>query len=283
MTEDVNHEKYEDAALLAFLDAVVRDRGRVDAAEAMGVNFRTLKDCVDSRRLTRRMREALEDYWNGGPVVGHRTAEAGNTVWEDGKGKTLAQFVADLETENQELRKCIESLAKQVAALESGFQESEKVNESYRSHVRDLHRWVGALVKFDLQHSLLKRIGISKRSRDKKNIITGFDFPPKPGVVTTNHQLHEEEELGEAAETVADWREAIGAQIVYRDPIEPYRAKVRQLQAEYNLSWLHGLNLPPEMEPLHYQTRVDEESMRKSNLDKAKEELEEQERRRKTE
>ena len=274
MTEDSNLEKYEDAALLAFLDAVVGDLGRVGAAEAMGVNFRTLRECVDSRRVTRRIREALENYWNGGPVVSHRTSEAGNTVWEDGKGKTLAQLVADLETENRELRNAIEEMGQKVADLDAEFQKSEKVNETYQAHLRDLHRWVGALVNFDLEDGLLRRTGIAKRSRDKKNISTGFAFPPKPGVVTLNHQLYEEEELGEAAETVAVWREAVWAEIVYRDPIEPFRAKVRRLQAERDLSWLHELNLPPEMEPLHYQTRVNEKSKRESDLAKAKEELE---------
>ena len=39
-----------DAPLLDLLDALVNDRGRVAAAEALGVNYRTMMACYDSRR-----------------------------------------------------------------------------------------------------------------------------------------------------------------------------------------------------------------------------------------
>ena len=39
-----------DAPLLDLLDALVNDLGRVAAAEALGVNYRTMTACYDSRR-----------------------------------------------------------------------------------------------------------------------------------------------------------------------------------------------------------------------------------------
>ncbi len=49
-----------------LLDAVVAERGRVPAAEALGVNYRTLAFCCDSRQVSRRMRQALLDLRDAG-------------------------------------------------------------------------------------------------------------------------------------------------------------------------------------------------------------------------
>ena len=56
----------DDALLLDLLDALVDDRGRTAAARALGVNYRTLVNCYDSRRVSRRMRQALEEFRDAG-------------------------------------------------------------------------------------------------------------------------------------------------------------------------------------------------------------------------
>ena len=38
------------------------DRGRVAAAESLRVNYRTMMNCYDSRRVSRRMRQALAEF-----------------------------------------------------------------------------------------------------------------------------------------------------------------------------------------------------------------------------
>lgn len=45
-----------DGALLDLLDARVDGQGRVPAARALGVNYRPLSHCCDSRQVSRRMR-----------------------------------------------------------------------------------------------------------------------------------------------------------------------------------------------------------------------------------
>ena len=42
----------DDALLLDLLDALVNDRGRTAAARDLGVNYRTLVNCWDSRRVS---------------------------------------------------------------------------------------------------------------------------------------------------------------------------------------------------------------------------------------
>ena len=44
-----------DQSLLDLLDALVNDRSRVAASEALGVNYRTLVNCYDSGRVSPRI------------------------------------------------------------------------------------------------------------------------------------------------------------------------------------------------------------------------------------
>ena len=53
MSDDIAAREGDDAPLLDLLDALVSDRGRTGAARALGVNYRTMMNCYDSRRVTR--------------------------------------------------------------------------------------------------------------------------------------------------------------------------------------------------------------------------------------
>ena len=99
-----------DAPLLDLLDALVKDRGRVAAAEALGVNYRTMMACYDSRRVSRRMRKALEEFRDAGEA-------SGTEVDGDGAAdevETLRQRVAELEEEARGLRGLVETQAGQL-------------------------------------------------------------------------------------------------------------------------------------------------------------------------
>ena len=77
-----------DAPLLDLLDALVNDRGRVAAAEALGVNYRTMMACYDSRRISRRMRKGWRSSGTRVKPAGPRlTMTARRTRWRlCGKG-----------------------------------------------------------------------------------------------------------------------------------------------------------------------------------------------------
>ena len=87
-SEDLN------TALLELLDDLVGDRGRVGAADVLGVNYRTLQHCLESRRLSRRMLEALEYYRSSAPVVVDLPSAAEEAGPEEGQGESLEQRVA---------------------------------------------------------------------------------------------------------------------------------------------------------------------------------------------
>ena len=53
MSDDIAAREGDDAPLLDLRDNRVSDRGRTGAARALGVNYRTMMNCYDSRRVTR--------------------------------------------------------------------------------------------------------------------------------------------------------------------------------------------------------------------------------------
>ncbi|MDE0528300.1 MAG: hypothetical protein OXH85_06385 [Truepera sp.] len=60
---------------LALLDDLVKARGRKGAAEALGVNRRTLAANVDGGKLTAQMREAIDRVLLGDAAVAAREQE----------------------------------------------------------------------------------------------------------------------------------------------------------------------------------------------------------------
>ena len=102
-----------DQPLLDLLDALVSDRGRVAAAEALGVNYRTMMTCYDSRRVSRRMRQALEEFrGEGGGDVDPVVLDDADV--EDMQGESLERRVAALEDENRGLRELVERQKGQI-------------------------------------------------------------------------------------------------------------------------------------------------------------------------
>ena len=109
MSDDIVAREGDAAPLLDLLDALVSDRGRTGAARALGVNYRTMMNCYDSRRVTRRMRQALADFRDsqdigeGGPGI-----VSGDKAGEDA-GATPKDRAAVLEEENRQLRETVQA------------------------------------------------------------------------------------------------------------------------------------------------------------------------------
>jgi len=93
-----------DAALLDLLDALVEERGRVPAAQVLGVNYRTLALCCDSLQVSRRMRRALVEFRDRGGDGGSETVDGDGDGPPDGEVAALWERVAELEDEKAELR-----------------------------------------------------------------------------------------------------------------------------------------------------------------------------------
>ena len=244
-SEDLN------TALLELLDDLVGDRGRVGAAEVLGVNYRTLQHCLVSRRLSRRMREALEHYRSSAPVVVDLPAAAEETGPGEEQGQTLEQRVAGLESENRALREFIEALAGQLDELKGQVANLEgpgtnRAGDEPLSVDQEL-RWEGC------QHS------------------SGHGAL-EAGVVTLEERPGEEQNLGVAARRVAEWREAGRRAATANNRAEWADAEVKRLELEVSLVERFHLTLPPDTEPWDEATREKQVDLRYTALRQAREE-----------
>ena len=107
----------EDAPLLDLLDALVDDRGRVAAAEALGVNYRTVARCQQYRRVSRRMQQVLQEFRDSQDVDDDGPGlVAGDGAGEDA-GEIPGEQAAALEEENRELRETIRAQSEELEAL----------------------------------------------------------------------------------------------------------------------------------------------------------------------
>ena len=104
--EHLRHER-----LVALLRDVAETRGKVKAAEALGVSFRTLARAVESGRLTGRMADALERHLL--EVEGSVTAPV-RQKQADGVEERMEQLEADVA----ELRLRVETIRAVVGALQ---------------------------------------------------------------------------------------------------------------------------------------------------------------------
>ena len=238
-----------DAPLLDLLDALVNDRGRVAGAEALGVNYRTMIACYDSRHVSRRMRKALEEFRDAGTGE-DGGAEAGGYGAAD-EVETLRQRVAELEEEARGLRGLVETQAGQL---------------------EELGRRVAHLVR-------------EAQQRGESEPVVGEDQPsvwrpprrrhglPDVGVVTLEEQPDETHAFGPAAALVAEWRQLRTGGDATGSRVDRARAGVRRWELETELLQEFHLTLPPETEPLDEARRTDHLRWRQNALAEARVEL----------
>ncbi len=255
MREGSASRKYEDIALLAILDALENDLGRVGTRKKLGVNFRTLVNCLESRRVTPRMRKALKQFSNWGPVVDDPVVEVdlAYSLIED-PVEPQALKVEDLEAENRELRETI---------------------ETQTTHIMDWGRRLALLEEQRQQSGVGGWLQRKRRSKEEEVVTGKFMDPPKPGVVTSEHRLNEERALGPSAPVVAEWREVSWRVATSEDGVERVEANFRRLELEQELIEEFDLTLPPDTEPWDFDARNIQIHRRRSDLVSAKGKLEE--------
>ena len=251
-----------DGPLLDLLDALVEERGRVPAAQVLGVNYRTLALCCDTREVSRRMRRALVEFRDRGGSGGGETEDGNGEGPLDGDRAVLRQRLAELEDENAELRdladdqaRQLEELTRRLAALEDSRRPGDAA-EGVDADADDDHE--------DDQGDNVARDWRPPRRRPGM---------PEAGVVTLEEQTDEEHAFGPAAALVAEWRllRTGGGQVVSR--VDRARAAVRRWELEGMMLGEYHLTLPPDTYPLDDGRRADHVRWRRDALAEARREL----------
>ena len=255
MNDDIFAVEDRDSALLALSDALVGCHRRVGAAEVLGVNYRTVKKALDSRELTRHLRQVLEEFGSSSPASGASSAagnEAGVGEDEDGEA-ALLQRVDELEAENMELKVVVEA---QTAHLQELWRRVNSLEERQGS---------GALRRFGQKN---------RRNRELGGVASGVTCPLQDRVVTLVPRVGEDSLLGAAAPQVSRWREVRHRATALNDPVDRVEAKVEMLEIEIDLIRHFHLTLPPNLEPWDADIRSTEVYKRQSvDFPEAREEL----------
>ncbi len=243
-----------------LLDALVDDRGRVAAAEALGVNYRTMKNCYDSRRVSRRMRRALVEFRDAGGVGGDEPDVFDGDDEAQGEAEPLEQRVAALEEDNRGLRGLVaeqapqlDELGRRVTALE---RREPRTRETETVDAGD-----------DQNHDQGQSQERDWRPPRRR------PGTPDAGVVTLEEQADEEHAFGPAAPLVSEWRQlqVSGGRVVSR--VERARDAVRRWELEVEMLGQFHLTLTPETQPLDDARRGDHLRWRQEALAEARREL----------
>ena len=214
------------------------------------MNYRTVARCQQSRRVSRRMRQVLQEFRDSqdgdddGPDI----------VAGDGAGETQQDRAAASEQENRELRETLASQAEELEALRRQVAELE-----------DLAQIPGGT---DADDGGQGQAGNWRPPRRGHGL-------PDAGVVTLEEQPDEGHAFGPAAPLVAEWRETragVGDGSA-GSRVDRAVAAVRrwELEAAMLLDW--QLTLPPETAPLDDSRRHDQVRWREEALEEARREL----------
>ena len=233
----------QEAQLMEQLKELARQRGRVKAAQMLGVNFRTLAASIESGKLTRRMREALEKIAKTDEGFDDAAGDA-----DDDSGE-LVQRVEALEEDVGSLRKIVEEqedgmreLAQRVEKLEAAQHEVKWTNS--------VEGLVVAPEANDPSASELRQTS--------------------PLVLTLESQDGEAQALGPAAALVNEWRILRTGENAAKDRVAQAKAEERRWELEIALIEEFGLTLPPETTPLNATDRETHLAWRRESLRRAR-------------
>ena len=226
--------------LQGFLRELVREEGRTEVAELLGVSDKTVLRAVQSGRLSRRVSAALERLLSSGEQP--PGDELGRLVEEQGQQLTgLERRVVTLE---KQLRSGLEEL--RVAA---GNRSAERAREGGAARTAPAE---GAAVigLRSVQHPSPRRFA--------------------PEVVVAQPEEGDEEVFGAAWPLVEEWRRLRTGHSHQGKGVVWLRSEERLLTLELAMLEEHGLTLPPETQPLRGAGRTAQTHWRRMALEDAR-------------
>ena len=210
--------------LLALLRDMIDDGGKVKAAKALGVNYRTVSKAVRSGTLTDRMSDALERHlllWGGSAAAQQRD-----------RVDALVERVSALE---RELRGGLEAVVGEVKALRE-------------EHARSMRHVERRLVRLE-----------AGRSESETPSPTGAETEPTkrryvrprtyPQLVTPEAEPDEDLVYGDAAPVIVEWRRVRAEFLKTRATLDSTEVQEPMLEMEIALVGEHELTLPPASFP----------------------------------
>ena len=226
-----------DPRLMERLRRLVRDEGRMDAAEMLGVNYKTLVRSLDSGRISRRMADAVERLLGPG--------EDGSSVMSRQRERieALENRTGDLEGRIGQVDQAVRGEIEEVRAA------LEQARTTLEGEVRRLRDEHGRGFR-----ALADRVGRAEAAvASSMSALTGarrLNRDLDPLVVTEEPADDDEDVYGAAWPAVAEWRRLRTGHPHSGRTVPWLAAEEEILTLELVLLEDFGLTLPPEREPL---------------------------------
>ena len=249
-------EDVQQMRLLVLLEETVRDKGIMRAAQDLNVDHRTLAVSLETGRLSRRMRGALEKALLEGGGSPAREQKERNDDLEgrveklegqvEQMGQEMNQGLAAVQGEVQELREAQERGRRRLAKLEGEEGDWEEPGEEEDS---------GSTAK-------VPPAPVSGGQRSPPRLRREF-----PELVTVDPADDDEDVFGAAWPLVREWRELKDSHPSRGKGLDWLRVEERLLTVELALLEEHGMTLPPETYPLKGLDRSGQTNWRRKALD----------------
>ena len=232
---------------MALLLDVIREKGRMEAAELLGVNYKTLARAVETGSLSPRMSHALDR------LLLSREAKAMAAQQER---------IAALEGRVEGLEQKIKSGLGEVRTLV--VSQVKALGDEHARALRQFERRVA-----EVEAGQIGQGSASGASPVGKPVASTTFRRLYPELVTIEPAPDDEEVFGDAWPLVEEWRRLGHGGVTKTKGLSRLKERERVLRLELAMVNEHGLTLPPEKQPLVGMWRNDQRRWREKALDDA--------------
>ena len=218
-------ESLRQMRLLALLRNMIDDGGKVKAAKALGVNYRTVSKAVRSGTLTDRMSDALERHL----LLGGGSAAAQQQ-------ERVAALEQRLDAMEKELRGGLEAVVGEVKAF----------REEHARSMRHVERRLVRLEAGSKGSETPSPTGAEGESGPKRRYVRPRTYPQ---LVTPEAEPDEDLVYGDAAPVIVEWRRVRAEFLKTRATLNRTEVQEPMLELELALVGEHELTLPPASFP----------------------------------
>ena len=243
--DDRNREQQRRLRLNGFLRELVREEGRMEAAELLGVNYRTLVKAEESGKISGRMSDALERLLGTG---------------DDPEAERLRERVDALEEGLEQLKGGMEELATELRGgleeIRAAVAEKADAQDRGEDHARRLNDEGAVRTETTTTPPVA---GL----RAKRPVTERF---LDPEVVTEESAEDDAEVYGDAWPLVEEWRAQRASHPHQGKSLSWLVTEEQLLTLELAMLDDHGLTLPPETQPLRGFGRKGQSNWRRTAL-----------------
>ena len=245
-TDDGEREGGGESRAMDMLRELVREEGRMEAAEMLGVNYKTLARALGSGMMSRRMGEAVERL-----LVPGEDGTSGRSRMRD----RISALERRMEAVDEELGGTAEEVGRALdRAHKTAGTDLRRLRDE---HGRALRALTGRVARLEAAPA---------RAVDSATAGGGNGGDPDPLVVTEEPGEEDERTYGAAWLLVAEWRLLRAEHPGAGRSLSWLETEERVLTLELALLEEHGLTLPPEKEPLRGFGRAGQVNWRRAAL-----------------